>query len=151
MDLSFLKWPIVILVIGSLGFLISSPGIEYVYGKATAGTVGADPEADTANEATLSRLAGLELATFRYKRASEIYDAALKRFPNGKNSWHNWYQLARCFEKLEQFDKAVDILVMLRDENADKQDERVASPTQLDARIQKLVEVHELPARPWAH
>ncbi len=151
MDLSFVKWPLIILAVGSLGFLISSPGVEYMYDRALEDPVGVDPVQDRANEASLTRLGGLVLATFRYERAAKIYDATLKRFPDGENSWYNWYQLARCLEKMEKWGETVDVLVMLRDENADKQDERVPSPAQLENRIQKLVEIHELPAKPWAH
>lgn len=150
MDLSWVKWPVLVVVVGSIGFLLSPPGINFMYERAISEPPGTDAAQDAANEATLTRLGGLSLATFQYGRAAEIYRTAIKRYPNGENSWYNWYQLARCYEKLEKYGDAVDILVMLRDENADGHDERVPSPAQLNAQIQKLVEVHELPPRPWA-
>lgn len=150
MDLSWVKWPVLILVVGSAGFLISPPGIDYMYARAIAEPAGVDPERDAASEASLTRLGGILLSTFRYGRAAEIYETAIKRYPNGENSWYNYYQLARCYEKQEKYSEAVDILVMLRDKDADKLDERIPSPTQLDLRIQKLIEVHELQPRPWS-
>lgn len=150
MDLSFVKWPILIVVVGSLGFFLSPPGIDYMYSRITSEAPGVDPKRDAANEASLTRLGGLVLTTFRYERAAEIYRAAVKRYPDGKNNLYNWYQLARCYEKQEKFAEAVDILVMLRDKDADTQDERIPSPTQLEHRIQKLIELHQLPPRPWA-
>lgn len=148
MDLSWVKWPVIIIVVGTIGFLFSSPGINYMYDRALQGPVGEDEDADRRNEATISRLAGLLLVTFRYERAAEMYETATDRYPDGKNAWWNFYQLARCLEKMDEIEDAVDILVMLRDEDADQYDERVPSVRELEGRIQKLVEINELAARP---
>ena len=92
----------------------------------------------------LSCRRGFLLTTFRYERAAEVYQAAIDRYQNGENVWWNLYQLARCQEKLELYEEAVKTLSLLRDQNADGFDERVPDFNNLDLRIQKLIEIHEI-------
>lgn len=148
MDLSFLKWPVIILVVGAIAFAFSTPGLNMMYERAVNAPAGEDDAEDRSNEAMISRIAGIYLATFRYKSAAESYKQAVDKYPDGENAWYNYYQLARCHEKMENWEEAVDILVMLRDKDADQYDERVPGVAELNGRIQKLVEVHGLEARP---
>ena len=64
MDLSFLKWPVIIGVVVLIGWLGSSGGVNYMYGKFTTDTAG-NPEKAAVNEAGLSRLGGYCLKLFK--------------------------------------------------------------------------------------
>ena len=149
MDLSKVKWLVIFAVIIGGGWLFTSGGVNYMYNRATSGTPGVDAAKDKRNEATLSKYGGFLMATFRYDRAKDFYNAALQRYPGGANRYWNRYQLARCHEKLEEYEDAVNLLVYLHNENAIQYDPRVANPDELKLRIQKLIEVNELDMDPF--
>lgn len=144
MDLSFLKWPLIILIIVGLGWLLTEGGVNYMYNKFTQASPGEDEAKDAFNEAGLYRLGGYLLMTFRYERAAQSYETEIRMFPEGENYWMANYNLARCYEKMEDFQKAVDLLAFLRNQNADQYDERVPDVNTLTHRIDTLVEVNEL-------
>ncbi|MBX7258758.1 MAG: tetratricopeptide repeat protein [Candidatus Hydrogenedentes bacterium] len=144
MDLSRFKWPIIIIVVAAAIWLVTDPGVNYMYNKFTKGEVGADPKQDELNEAGLSRLAGFLMQTFRYQRAGEVFNECLRRFPQGKNALYNYYRLAKCVEKQGQYAECVKILQDLRDQEAHNTDDRVPTRDVLQLRIDKLVETHEL-------
>ncbi len=149
MDLSFLKWPIIILVVGGIAFGLSTPGVNYVYEKTMDKPVGQNDNDDTYNEMVLSKIGGYLLSTFRYEFANKAYNSAINRYPDGVNAWWNYYQMARTLEKMEKWEQAVDILAMLRDEDAEQYDGRVPNTDILNLRMMKLIEVHELDDRKW--
>lgn len=144
MDLSKLKWVLIAAVVIGGGWLVTEGGINWVFKNATEDTPGADPERDKTDEATLSRYGGFLLSTFRYERAKTFYQAAINRYPDGENLWWNYYQMARCEEKLYDYQSAADILHMLWLEDADQYDKRVPGKPALRLRLDTLIEMHEL-------
>ena len=51
MDLSRLKWPIIIIVVALAGWLMTEGGTNWIYKNLTATPPGTDQKADEANEA----------------------------------------------------------------------------------------------------
>jgi tetratricopeptide (TPR) repeat protein len=147
MDVSKIVWALAIVALIGLVWLVTNPGINYLYKQYTSGTPGQDAAADERAEAGLSRMGGFLLATFRYEKALQCYNAATERYPNGKNYWWNVYQSARCYERLERYADSARVLQRLIAANADTQDERVPDNDTLNLRLQKLIEVHELQVR----
>lgn len=144
MDLSRLKWPIIILVVVGAGWLTSSGGVNYMYNNFTKAEPGAEPARDKSDEAGLSRLGGFVLMTFRYEKAEEIFSTAITRYPGGANLWYNQYRLAKCKEKLEKYAEAVELLEGLIAADASSSDPRVPGADILRPRTDKLIEVHEI-------
>lgn len=147
MDLSKLIWPLVIALIVGMGWLVSSPGINYMYGKYTASVPGEDLERDKQDEAGLTRIAGFLFKIMRHSTAKGILQAAVDRYPDGANVWYNYYRLAKCKEKEKDYAGCVEILAWLRSNNANQHDNRVPVQDILNLRMQKLIETHELPPR----
>ncbi len=144
MDLSKLKWVFIIVIVIGGGWLVTAGGINWVYGNATKATPGVDADKDSVDESTLTRYGGFLLSTFRYNKARHFYNTAIERYPNGTNVWWNYYQMARCEEKLENYQEAANILHMLWLEDADQYDERVPGMATLKLRLDNLVEIHGL-------
>ena len=144
MDLSRLKWPLIIIVVVGVGWLVTDGGVKYLRAKFTEGEVGVDPKQDEYNEAGLSKLAGFLMFTFRYASAEEVLLDAMERYPEGKNFLHNKYRLAKCAEKQGRYDECVQHLVELRDMDAHQYTDEVPEHDILQRRIDNLVEVHEL-------
>lgn len=145
MDLSGLKWPLIIVVVLVLGWLVSEGGINFMYNKFTETPVDQQDEAkQVAYEAGLSRLGGFLLLTLRISKAEEVLSEALARYPDGKNALHNQYRLAKCYEKLGRYRECAMLLRDLRDTDAHDYDDRVPEGDVLQLRIDKLAEVHEL-------
>ncbi|NUM52646.1 MAG: hypothetical protein HUU46_03280 [Candidatus Hydrogenedentes bacterium] len=144
MDLSRLKWPLIIIVVVGLGWLVTDGGVRFLRGKFTEGQVGVDPKQDEFNEAGLSNLAGFLIKTFRYSSAEMVLRDAMERYPNGKNYLHNQYRLAKCREKQGDYEGCIELLASLRDMNAHSMDDRVPEIDVLNLRIDKLAETHEL-------
>jgi tetratricopeptide (TPR) repeat protein len=147
MDLSFLKWPVIIGVVVLAAWLMSSGGVNYMYNKFTANTPGVNAERDALDEAGLSRLGGYCLALFKYEKAMSVYRTVTTRYPTGKNFQYNRYQMARCAEKLEDYQESVDILKELMAVNAHAIDDRVPVNDNLNLRADKLIEMYELEKR----
>ena len=144
MDLSKLKWVLIAAIVIGGGWLVTEGGVNWVYKNATEASPGTDPEKDKIDESTLSRYGGFLLATFRYEKAKKFYQSSIDRYPDGDKLWWNYYQMARCEEKLYNYQRAADILHMLWTEDADQYDERVPNQATLRLRLDKLVEVHDL-------
>jgi hypothetical protein len=145
MDLSRLKWPIIIAIVVGAFWLITSPGINYMYTKFTASEIGVDPQRDVANEAGLTKLAGFLLKTFRYERAKIVLEAALAHNnPPGVNYYYNQYRYAKCLEKFGDFRGSADTLIALMEGDAHSIDQRVPGFEVLKLRIDKLLETHGL-------
>ncbi|GMU92255.1 MAG: hypothetical protein AMXMBFR4_13130 [Candidatus Hydrogenedentota bacterium] len=144
MDLSRLKWPLIIAIVVGGGWLVTDGGVRYMHGKFTEGEVGVDPKRDEMNEAGLTRLAGFLIKTFRYASAEKVILDALNRYPQGKNALFNEYRLAKCVEKQGDYAQCVAILQRLRDIDAHSYDDRIPERNVLQLRIDKLGETHEL-------
>lgn len=145
MDLSGLKWPLIIGIVVVAGWLVSEGGVSFMYNKFTETPLEQqDADQQEAYEAGLSRLGGFLVKTFRYKKAEEVLSEAMIRYPEGKNYLYNRYRLAKCVEKQGRYDECVAILIDLRDLGAHTYDERVPETDVLQLRIDKLAETHEL-------
>lgn len=145
MDLSGLKWPIIIVVVVGIGFLASSPGIDYMVTKFTTAVPGADPERDKIDEAGLTRVGGYCMYLFQYEKAMTIMDMAIQRYgANGANYWFNRYRIVKCLEKAGRYQEAKDLLEELISSNAKELDKRVPNNDNLRQRAAKLTAVHEL-------
>jgi len=144
MDLSRFKWPIIIVVVGLLIWLTTDGGVSYMHKKLNNAQVGVDAKRDEMNEAAYSRLGGFLMATYRFKKAHEVFNDCLDRYPDGKNSQYILFRIAKCEQKMGNVERAVRILENLRDTNAFEVDSRVSPPDVLELRITKLKELHEI-------
>ncbi|MCC6699291.1 MAG: hypothetical protein IT365_26940 [Candidatus Hydrogenedentes bacterium] len=145
MDLSGLKWPLIILVVVVAVWLVSEGGVNFMFSKFTATPVDQqDEQTRVAYEAGLSRLGGFLIKTFRYEKAEEVFSAALDRYPEGKNALFNEYRYAKCIEKQGDYKGCVAILIRLRDMQAHVYDERVPDTDVLNLRLNKLAETHNI-------
>jgi len=147
MDLSFLKWPVIIAVIVLVGWLASSGGVNYMYKNYASAVAGTDAKQDERNEAGLSRIGGYSLALFKYSQALGVFEFTIQKYPRGKNVWYNMYRMARCAEKLENYKKAKDLLEALISVDAHTVDERIPVTADLTLRKEKLVEMYGLEKR----
>ncbi len=143
MDLSKLKWPLIVAAIAGIIWLTTDPGVDYLY-RRYSGDPGGDPERAERNEAALSRLAGFLMATLRFQRAEYVLEDVLHMYPEGKNGTYNLYRLSRVKGKLHKYEEAVKILDALVEQNAHAIDERVPENSVLQYRRTTLVEVHDL-------
>lgn len=146
MDLSKLKWPLIILVVAGVGWLLSSPGVNYMFGKykATAENPDSTAEQHERAEAGLTRLGGYLLKTFQYGKAKDVFEFAVTAYPEGENSYYNFYRLVKCYEKAERYQDAANLLNDLMVWNSSEHDPRVPINNNLKLRREKLVEVHGL-------
>lgn len=148
MDLSRLKWPLIIIIVVGLGWLMTEGGVNFMRNKFTAPitSTNADEIAkkEEFNEAGLSRLGGFLLKTFRYQKAEEVFLDAVTLYPNGKNFYYNWYRIAKCAEKRGGYAEARNILEDLMAEDAHSVDKNVPPFDALRLRADKLIETHEL-------
>ena len=149
MELSRLKWPIIIVVVVGIGWLLTSPGVDYMHRKFTQDP-GDDAQKAKAYDAGLSRLGGYLMMTFQFGKAETVlHDALLLYGPNGQfgvgeNHYFNYYRLATVKEHLNKIRESVDILGDLMDVNARQYDVRVPEIDVLNLRRNKLIEMHEL-------
>lgn len=144
MDLSGLKWPLIIAVIVLVGWLFTSGGVNFMIKNFTESTPGADAEQDKIDEAGLSRVGGYLLYLWRWDKAAEVFQTALDRYPQGANAWYNYYRLARCHERKGRYQETFNILNQLISVDAHKIDERVPHIDNLRLQAKKLQELHEL-------
>lgn len=144
MDLSGLKWPLIILVIVALGWLATSGGINWMVGNFTKSTPGIDAEKDKADEAGLSRVGGYLLIMWRWEKARNVLDTAIARYPNGANYYHNLYRIARCEDRLGNYQAKINILRELMDDDAHSIDGRVPHNDILISQADRLIEMYDL-------
>lgn len=145
MDLSGLKWPLIIGVVAVGIWLVSSSGVNFMFKRFTATPVDQqDAKTQEAYEVGLTRLGGFLIKTFRYKKAEEVLNETLNRYPEGANALYNEYRLAKCVEKQRRYAECVAILQQLRDMQAHAIDPRVPDADVLQLRIDKIGEVNEL-------
>lgn len=145
MDLSGLKWPLIIVVIVGIGFIASSPGVNWMIGRFTQAVPGQDTAKDQRDEAGLSKIGGYLLYQWRYEKALNVMQMAIDRYgASGRNYWYNKYRMVKCLEKLDRMQEAYDTLQELIVANANDIDKRVADSDTLTLRAQKLKEVNNL-------
>ncbi|MBI3118944.1 MAG: hypothetical protein HYZ00_09680 [Candidatus Hydrogenedentes bacterium] len=145
MDLSGLKWPIIIVVVVAIGWLMTSGGVNYMIKNFTKAQVGADPERDKIDEAGLSRVSNYLILTFQYGKCADVLNLVLDRYGEaGPNYWNNLSRLSACYEEMGEYQKAKDIIDQLVRVNAHELDERVPNIDALSLRANKLTELHEL-------
>lgn len=145
MDLSGLKWPLIILIIVVIGWLGSSGGVNYMVNNFTKATPGVDAQRDKTDEAGLTRVAGYLMMLLRWERSKDVLETVINRYGNtGANYWYNMYRLAKCYEKLGRYQDAYNILRDLAQLNAHQYDDRVPEFDNLNLRANKLKEVHNL-------
>lgn len=144
MDLSRLKWPLIIGLVALAVWIVSDPGVDFMRNQYLKGTPGENAEADVTNEAGLSRLGGFLLKTLRYQRAEQVFTDAITLYPNGKNFLYNQYRLAKCKEKTGKTVASIAILRELERMDAHAMDKRVAESSNLKLRADKLMELGEL-------
>lgn len=145
MDLSGLKWPLIIGFVVLIGWLGTSGGVNYMHGNFTKAVPGTDAERDKVDEAGLSRLGGYCMMTFQYEKAKNMMEESLSRYgEGGANYWYNLYRLVKCYEKLGNYQEAYNILISLSNADAQTHDDRVPGRDNLAQRAEKLKEVHEL-------
>ncbi|HPO13026.1 MAG TPA: tetratricopeptide repeat protein [Candidatus Hydrogenedentes bacterium] len=142
MDLSGLKWPLIIVVVVVVGWLLSSGGVNWMEKNFTKSVPGQDEKRDISDEAGLARLGGYCMYLFRYEKAASIFEKAIDRYPNGANYYYCKYCLARCYEKMDRYQDSYNILLDLIAANASEVDKRVNNNDVLNLRAQKLKEVH---------
>ena len=149
MDLSFLKWPIIILVVVGGGWLLTEGGTNWMYSKLKSQSIGQDETQDAATEASLSRLGGYLIMTFRYDKCADVIEYTTTNFypggPGGaRHYYHNLYRLAKCREKQGRYQESIQILRDLAYGNAHELDGRVPEFDQLRLRGEKLMETHDI-------
>ncbi|MDX9972054.1 MAG: tetratricopeptide repeat protein [FCB group bacterium] len=144
MDLSWLKWPSIVLVVFLVFWLLSSGGVEFMHSKFTAATIGMDPAVDKRNEAGLTSLGNYLMKTLRYSKAEKIIQETVDNYPSGENVLLNQYRLVRLYEKREAYEDAAELLQYLIDIDAPSLNKHIPVVEVLEARLQKLIEVHEL-------
>jgi len=144
MDLSKVKWVIIIAVVVGAGWLVTAPGTAYMFNKLKAYTPADNAATNDANELSLSKLGGYLYQTLRYDKAEEVFEYTVEKYPNGKNVFYNTYRLVKCHEKREDYDGAVKLLKRLMRANAHQSDDRVPELDILKLRTNKLIETHSL-------
>ncbi len=143
MDLSWMKWPLIILAVAAVFWLASSGGVNYMVGKFTTAVPGQDADRDKIDEAGLSRFGGYLIYTFQYEKAAGVLQLAVERYgTQGANYWHNLYRLSKCMDRLKRYKESHDILVMLVENDASQFDKRIASSDILRVNAARLQEVH---------
>ncbi|HNR29354.1 MAG TPA: hypothetical protein PKI11_00560 [Candidatus Hydrogenedentes bacterium] len=146
MDLSGLKWPLIIVIVVAIGWLASSGGVNWMVGQATKNAPGQDAAQDVKDEARLSTIGGYLMTLWRYERAAEVLNTCFARYgASGANYWHNKYRMVKCQEKLGNYQQAFNILQELLAGQAWTYDSRVPEMDNLSLRATKLKELHELP------
>jgi len=151
MDLSRLKWPVIIVVVGGLSWLMTAGGNAWLENRLLSYEPGESAELDKANEQALSNLAGWYIRTFRHEKGIEILEETGERYPNGKNYYHNLYRRSRAHEVLgdasadrtvqeNQYGSALEILSFLINNNVHQLDERVPETSLLQHRYDAIAE-----------
>lgn len=144
MDLSWLKWPSIVLVVFLVFWLLSSGGVEFMHARFTAATISENPAVDKRNEAGLTSLGNYLMKTLRYSKAEKIIQEAVDNYPTGENVLLNQYRLVRLAEKREDYAHAAELLQYLIDIDAPSLNKHIPESDVLQARLDKLIEVHEL-------
>lgn len=145
MDLSGLKWPLIIVVIVGGGWLATSGGLRWMYGNFTAAAPGVDLQQDLRDEAGLTKIGGYTFFLWKWEQTIYILETAISRYgEEAPNYWFNLERLSTCYERIGDYQSSFDILQQLMNANAHEIDERVANFDNLNLRASKLKEMYEL-------
>lgn len=144
MDVSKIVWPIVIVAVIGVCWLLTSSGVNYMFERFTSAVPGEDADKDESYEAGLTRLGGFLVRTFRNEKANEVLLAAVERYPNGENVWYNYLRLARCAQRMDEIERSVSYLSLLIENDATQYDDRIPNSEILTVRRQLLMEMHGL-------
>ena len=145
MDLSKVKWLVIIAVVGGIIYYLTGPGVNSAYNNATKAAVGVNPDRDAIDEATLSKYGGYLSAMLRYEKSEEFYTTAIDRYgQDSKNFWLNTYKRARCRQKLNKYPESADDLFFLWTEDGHLHDKRVPVNNSLKNQLAKLIELFDL-------
>lgn len=145
MDLSGLKWPITIAIIVGIGWLATSGGVNWMYGKFTAASPGVDEQQDLRDEAGLTKLAGYTYHIWKWRATINIIETSHTRYGEwGPNYWFNLERLSTCYERIGEYQTAYNILRELMSAEAWEIDSRVGNLDNLALAASKLKEMYEL-------
>ena len=146
MDLSGLKWPLIIAAVVGLGWLGTSGGVTWMFGNFTSATPGVDEQQDLRDEAGLTKLAGYTYHLWKWDKTIYIIETIINRYGDrAPNYLFNLERLSTCYERIGDYDTSHKILLELIQLNAHEYDDRVANSDNLRLRANKLKEMHELP------
>jgi len=146
MDLSGLKWPLIIAAIVGIGWMGTSGGVTWMYGNFTAATPGVDEAQDLRDEAGLTKLGGYTYHLWKWQSTIDIIETAIERYGEyAPNYWFNMERLSTCYERIGEYQISYDILQELIQANAHEFDDRVGNFDNLSLRASKLKEMYELP------
>ena len=145
MDLSGLKWPVVIAVLVGLGWLFTSGGVNWMYGSFTEASPGIDEQQDLRDEAGLTKLASYTYHLWKWETTIQIIETCAERYGDwGPNYWFNLERLSTCYERIGDYQTSYDILQDLMNADAHEIDSRVGNFDNLSMRAAKLKEMYEL-------
>ncbi len=145
MDLSGFKWPLIIAALVGTGWLFTSGGVNWMYGRFTAAAPGVDVAQDLRDEAGLTKLAGYTYHIWKWRVCIDIIETSVERYgQNAPNYWFNMERLSTCYERVGDYQTAVNILDGLIQADAHQFDERVGNFDNLSLRVSKLREMYEL-------
>lgn len=145
MDLSGLKWPLIIVAIVGIGWLGTSGGIQWMYGNFTKAAPGVDVNQDIRDEAGLTKLAGYTYFLWKWKETIAIIETSMERYGDGApNYWYNMERLSNCYDRIGNYKMSLEILELLMRARAWEVDPRVPNREQLNLRANTLREMHEL-------
>jgi hypothetical protein len=150
MDLSGLKWPLIIIVIALVVWLMSSGGVNFMVKNFTKDVVGDNAKKDISDEAGLSRVGGYLLFLHRWEKAAYVFDQAITRYGDtGKNYWYNYYRSSTCYNRMKNYQMSYDMLMYLWENNAnDNYDSRLPGNDKLKLAADKLLEMYDLTPHP---
>jgi tetratricopeptide (TPR) repeat protein len=144
MDLSGLKWPLIIVVIVAIVWLGTSGGVNWMISRATAAQPGVDAAQDERDEASLTRIGDYLFMLWRWEKALGVYETCIDRYgENGRNYWYTLYQVANCHDRMQNYQITYDILQELIAIDAYNKDERVPNSDNLRLRADKLKEMYD--------
>lgn len=145
MDLSRLKWPLIIVALAGIGWLGTSGGVGWMYDTYTEATPGVDPKRDQRDEAGLSRIGGYTFHLWQWEKAIDILETAIERYGEvGANYWFNLERLSTCYDRIGEYQVSYDLLQVLIRARAHELDERVSHNDNLKLRAEKLKEMYDL-------
>jgi hypothetical protein len=145
MDLSGLKWPVIILAVVAVIWLGTSGGVNYMVGNFTKATPGQDAARDKADESSLSTVAGYCMFMMNYGKAAEVLNLAIDRYgTTGANYYYNQFRLAKCLEKLHRVQESYNIIRDLAEINAKQYDGRLPERESLNTRATALRQANNL-------
>lgn len=145
MDLSGLKWPMIIVAVVGIGWLGTSGGVSWMYNNFTASQPGVDQAQDLRDEAGLTKLAGYTYHLWKWKKTIIIIETAIQRYgEQAPNYYFNLERLSTCYERIGDYQTSYNLIKELMRVDAHQYDERVGNFDNLNLRANKLKEMYEL-------